>query len=409
MNRGWIWRGGALALTLALGVAAFRTGVQVSERDLSACGWLGHVYYAAGLFVLGGLDLGTPVGGPPWARSLLWVVYFLAPLITTSAVVEGVLRLARPNWTSWFRLRNHFVVVGAGRVGLLFLEALGRRRRPFVLVDPKQPGALALELRKRFGTIWIDADIRKRGTLISLRLQHATGVALMTGDDLVNLEAAAKIHQQQPSLPVLAHVADLDLRRQLTALGGKAQTFNAHRLAARFLFDGWLESHLAATELKDTVVIAGFGRFGQTILEELQEHHAATEIREVVVVDHHATRRLRDFRHTLGDHPLKCMALDGDIADPRTWDAVHERLSAAPVSPPFFLVGTDDDTLNLRVAMALRRREAAESRIVVRCFQATAFTESLSANFRIDILAIDMLIRDAISNRVSQWFPQSKR
>ena len=59
-------------------------GVEVSERDLTGEGLLGRLYYVLGLFVLGGLDLGTPMGGPAFGRVLLWFAYFGAPLITAS-------------------------------------------------------------------------------------------------------------------------------------------------------------------------------------------------------------------------------------------------------------------------------------------------------------------------------------
>ena len=56
----------------------------VSERDLADAGILTRAYYTLGLFFLGGLDLGTPVGGPEAARTVLWLAYFAAPLITGS-------------------------------------------------------------------------------------------------------------------------------------------------------------------------------------------------------------------------------------------------------------------------------------------------------------------------------------
>jgi hypothetical protein len=53
--------------------------------------------------------------------------------------------------------------------------------------------------------------------------------------------------------------------------------FNAYQLAASALVQQHLFSHYVQIVPKDVVEIAGFGLFGQTILEELQ-HYAQKEI-----------------------------------------------------------------------------------------------------------------------------------
>ncbi|MBZ0119290.1 MAG: hypothetical protein K8H88_20030, partial [Sandaracinaceae bacterium] len=104
----WILRGVLPVVALVLALIAFEAGVGLSQRTgLAQESFPTRVYYAVGLFVLGGLDLGLPAGGPPWARSILWVVYFLAPVITTGVVVEGALRLFRPRWLLRLGLDQH--------------------------------------------------------------------------------------------------------------------------------------------------------------------------------------------------------------------------------------------------------------------------------------------------------------
>jgi hypothetical protein len=50
--------------------------------------------------------------------------------------------------------------------------------------------------------------------------------------------------------------------------------------------------HFHRTEEKDVVILAGFGRFGQTILEELQLN-AHKDIASVGIIDVDADRRIR--------------------------------------------------------------------------------------------------------------------
>ena len=90
-----VWRSLALAGAFLAGWLGLLAGVEVTERDLTRAGVAEKAYYALGLFVLGGLDIGTPVGGPLYGRLLLWTAYFAAPLITASALVEAAVELAQ--------------------------------------------------------------------------------------------------------------------------------------------------------------------------------------------------------------------------------------------------------------------------------------------------------------------------
>ena len=98
LRRGWLWwRLLVLVVVVAIGVTGLTAGVELSERPgVPDSGLPAKVYYTLGLFVFGGLDLGVPRGGPLWGRVLLWVAYFAAPAITTSALLEGLLLMVRP-------------------------------------------------------------------------------------------------------------------------------------------------------------------------------------------------------------------------------------------------------------------------------------------------------------------------
>ena len=78
-NLGWRWI--AVGLIFGLGLTAFASGVSLTERpDVTAAPILERVYYILGLFVVGGLDLGTPVGGPTWAQAMKTDVGFACNL-----------------------------------------------------------------------------------------------------------------------------------------------------------------------------------------------------------------------------------------------------------------------------------------------------------------------------------------
>jgi hypothetical protein len=110
---GWRWPL-AFALFVA-GLVGLMSGVSVTERpEVVDAGVLTKAYYSLGLFVVGGLDLGTPTGGPWLGRMLLWLAYFGAPILTASAVIEAVVRVMTPQRWHLRRMKDHVVIVGTG-------------------------------------------------------------------------------------------------------------------------------------------------------------------------------------------------------------------------------------------------------------------------------------------------------
>ena len=92
------WRWAAAVILFLLAWSGLASGVLLTERPgVSSSDWLTKAYYSLGLFVVGGLDLGTPDGGPLWGRIALWIAYFGSPLLMASAVIEAVLRVVAPH------------------------------------------------------------------------------------------------------------------------------------------------------------------------------------------------------------------------------------------------------------------------------------------------------------------------
>ena len=423
---GLIWRISLAAVVTAVAILAFRMGVGVSQRPGVETGALAtQLYYALGLFVLGGLDLGVPRGGPPLANALLWGCYFVAPLLTLGAVVEGLLRVWNPRWWRLKGLRDHVVVVGMGQIGMLYVEAVRRvdAKRRLLVVDVLADHVNVIAAQARHGAHFLIGDIRNHFTRDALNLGRAAGVVLVTGSDLVNLEAATDILEEYPRLEdrIVAHVADAALERTVVTplAGGETgdggpphlsgrRLFNAHRIAADELVQRRLSIHFRETRLPDIVVLAGFGRFGQTILETLQDR-AAGEFSTVLILDRVAERKKRQFDVQVGaTAPYETVTLERDLSDPGTWDRADEIIREAGGDgsggrSAIFVLGTDDDLLNLRTAMALRRRDP-DAHIVVRCFNASSLTAQLSAEGRFDVFGVSSLLRDALSERHRTWF-----
>lgn len=403
--RALVWRGLAFALVYLIGFVGLSSGVEVSERALAGAGVAARAYYALGLFVLGGLDLGTPVAGPAFGRALLWAAYFLAPLITASALVETAVRLVSPLALRFRPLTRHVVLAGAGRLTLLYVRRLRERDRgrTIVVVEREPDRAFVGELRAVHRATVVKGDVTSDQVLRSLRLDRAHRVLLLTGDDFANLDAAARIMRLAPRLKgrIVAHLSNLGLMRETadSSVGRACEIFNGHESAARSLVRNHLLERFHATPDRDLVVLAGFGRFGQTVLHQLQEH-ARGSFGYVVIIDTEAASKARAFEDQPGfDGGYERLVADGDLLDPDIWQRVSEVARTRGQEPVVILASGNDGT-NLHAALMVRKRHPA-AYVIVRSFGASPFTAEVAEEAGIHAFDLAELVRSAMPEA---WF-----
>jgi voltage-gated potassium channel Kch len=343
---------------IIMGMLALQVGVGFSERPgVPEQGFFSHLYYTIGLFVLGGIDVGIPDGGPTWARRLLWLAYFAAPAITTASVIEGVLRAMAPARWRLRRLRGHIIVVGCGRTGRLYLRRMreSRPHKSVLMVDIRPDHPAVDEIREVYRAQFLSGDIRDQAVLDGLRLEYADRVFLFTGDDFANLDAAARIRDRVPALArrMVVHVANLHFFRVMektlekTPLAESCKLVNKYLLAAEELVRTDLSEYFSTTDGHDIVVLAGFGRFGQTVLHELQRI-AGDKFDRVVIIDVKAGEAAARFDQHVGFRDsYRRQIIEGDLRDPRVWKRVEGIEDAKPV----FIIGSGDDSTNLSTAL----------------------------------------------------------
>ena len=208
----WRWLA-ALGLYLA-GIVGFASGVELSQRQVHDEGLLTMAYYSLGLFVVGGLDLGTPVGGPLAGRALLWLAYFGAPIFTASAVIDATARLLlrRERW-HLSRLRDHVVVTGTGDLTISYLRVLRRHSPevPVIVVDVSAPAARVQEIEQSFGVSVVPGEITHEYLLGNLSLQRARNLQI-AADQLWQLLADQTPHLGRRG-PVRVEAAQLRAER----------------------------------------------------------------------------------------------------------------------------------------------------------------------------------------------------
>jgi len=356
------WKSWSAIILFACGFAGLAAGVEVSERPgMAEAGLMTKAYYALGLFVLGGLDLGTPINGPLYARILLWLAYFGAPIWTASAVFETILHALRPPVWRVRSVKNKIVIIGGGELTLGFLNkitASGNARKVIVIVDEEQhPHLDALRSYQGVRVFVVSGDQIHRIKHYPLHKAHK--FLLLSEKDDINFEVASLLLAQDPQLgsKIVYHVSNLRFLRVLgdTRVVQLCTTFNQYELAATQLARERLMKKFNDTEYRDTVVLAGFGRFGQSILEQL-ERHASGAFSRVAIVDREAEQQaLISDEQVVTERKYSRHTYEGDIDDPDTWQRLFREIVLGD-EEPVFVITTGDDQTNLRCAIWLRKR-----------------------------------------------------
>ncbi|MFT4519250.1 MAG: hypothetical protein ACI9JM_001641 [Halioglobus sp.] len=399
------WRTAGAVFFFLIAIAAFELGVSVSERpDVVGAGLATKAYYSLSLFVIGGVDLGTPQGGSQFGRVLLWMAYFGAPILAASTVLTALLRALNPQGWYLRRLRDHVVIVGDCDIALSTLKAIRKHNQkiPIVMVSGNNDQALLDEMRQNFGAIVATGDISHEYFLSRLHVSQAKKIFLLEDNSLRSYEAAAGLLKRLPSIGdrVIIHCASLRFMRAMenTPVAQRCEIFNTYHMAAAGLVSGYMLQQFQETASKDTVVLAGFGRFGQTILEELQRC-ALGEFDTVVIIDKDAHRRVLVADEQIeysGSYRRKIF--EGDISHPEVWDRVQQSVDISGDNTAFVL-GTGREEENLRMGLWLRQKHPG-AMVVSRTSEESLFANEVGEEHNITNVSITQLVEH---NLPAEW------
>jgi Trk K+ transport system NAD-binding subunit len=357
-------------------------------------------YYSLSLFVMGGVDLGAPIGGPLWGRTLVWISYFGSPILAAWTLIQAILHSFAPQSWQLRHLSDHVIVVSSTDLTLTYLRKL-RREHPrvkVVVVCKHCDASTAEEIRETYNAPVITGDITHRYFLEQLRPHLARRILLLGDHSMRNYEAASHILEMVPHIGrrLVIHCGRLRFLRAMsdTRVAQQCQTFNSYHLAAAGLVRHHLVRHFLATRRKDAVILAGFGRFGQTIVEQLQEK-ALDEMEAMVIIDNDVERRV-----LVADEQMKFAGnyrrelFEGDISHPEVWRRVWDTI-AVNSEDTVIVLGTGDEEENLRTALWLRKK-APRARIIARSSTRSRFADEVGSEHDIFTVSIADLVEENI-------------
>lgn len=383
-------------------IVSLEAGVTLSGAEGSQSrSLLVDAYYALSLFVVGGIDIGTPQEGPLWALALLWSAYFAAPILAVSTLLDLILGLFTQRRWRFRRLKDHVIIEGDDELTRAYLRHLREldSKRSVVVVSRRgfdvTPEA---QLRRKFDALTWEGDLIDAFTLEQLRAHSATKILLFSDDSLRNFETVKAMLDRWPELAgkIVMHADRLRFMRSMssTRVATAVTVFNGYQSAAENLVNTVAVPHVLQCDTKVAVVIAGFGRFGQTTLESLQ-NAVPDRLAAIILIEQDAERRLlvtREQIHISTDFELK--VLQGDISHPGVWETVSE-LWDTTCRNTVFILATDREEDNLRTSLWLRRRNA-EAMIFARLKRSSSFAEEVAEDHDIIALGLSQLIERAI-------------
>jgi Trk K+ transport system NAD-binding subunit len=207
----------------------------------------------------------------------------------TSRFAKSIQRISEP----------FYIICGYGETGSLLVNALDRKNIRAVVIEIQQSRVSELELEDfQYDIPALCADARLPDTLIKAGIQHpfCAGVAALTNDDHANLAIAISVKLISPSLMVLGRAENMDTTANMASFGtdhiinpytlfGDQLAMEVHALGI-YLLHEWLTG-VPGRLLQSPVcpptgkwVVCGYGRFGKSVVKNLQRAHITTVIVE---------------------------------------------------------------------------------------------------------------------------------
>ncbi len=202
----------------------FRWSLAIFTMLVLSGGWILHRFYHGGelglarachaVFLL--IFLESSLDFPDeW---YLQPLFFLLPIVGLGAIADSLVRLAyliftrKQNLPEWNRMlaslcRNHFVVVGVGKVGYQVIKQLLEMRETVVAIEMASGSPLLGELFDK-GVPVVQGNARSASVLEQAGVRRARSVIITTSDDLTNLDAAITARDLSATAKIVIRLFD---------------------------------------------------------------------------------------------------------------------------------------------------------------------------------------------------------
>jgi len=359
------WKYGLILIVLLTAFFAFLETDMVDHDQWRYCR---AMYYAVDLFIVGGVDIGLPSGGSDRILVILWICYFLAPLLTLSIVYQVIQERIFSHLSPWFK--RHTVICGLGRNGKLIYDLVKEnapRNHKIVLLEKDVHNPRSEMLNRSKTTWWLKDDFSQYAVLRKARVQYASKVYITTNQDLVNLNTMVLL-LSMPDLPrqmiCYSHVGNLPLQTLWRDTFLKEEKyhrvhlFNGYQSVTRRFYQHWIREKGAISPDGTLFMVLGYGQFGQMLFYHLASDHSRTSRDELVVVTRKLNIELKKQKYewALQQAAPNCHILptiEADILTPECWQRMAELIRNSGRTPIICLC-RDNDMENIGLAISMK-------------------------------------------------------
>jgi hypothetical protein len=264
---GFIW-----LVVIALGYIGFIKYFSATGETSSP----GDIFYRT-------LQLFTLESG--WVSPVGWelqLARFLAPAMAVYTALQALAIILREQF-KMFRMRflkDHTVICGLGRKGLLLCKGFLERGERVVVIEKNRSNS-RLGRCKKLGAIVLFGNATDPELLRRARIHKAKYVISVCGNDGTNAEVAVNARQlvwnrQGRALSCLIHIFDLQLRnllREREIMMGRPNAFrlgffNVFESGARVLLEEYPPFNKTGEDISSRphIVIVGVGRMGESLV-----------------------------------------------------------------------------------------------------------------------------------------------
>lgn len=168
------------------------------------------------------------------------------------------------------RMKQHYIICGAGDVGRIVAEEFGRLRVPFVMVDRDPARA---EFSKNGSIVFVTGDANEEPVLSEARIDSARGLVAALPDDLSNVFVVLTARQMNPALQIVAKATDESTASKLRKAGAN-RVITPDQIAGRRLASSVLRPQVV--NFLDVIVDSG-ADFSLRLEEYVVEEHSPLE------------------------------------------------------------------------------------------------------------------------------------
>jgi hypothetical protein len=340
-------------------------------------------YLTLQLFVLESGSVSGPVG---WQ---LQAARFLAPAVAAYTAIQA-LAIIFHEQLQLFRvrfLRDHIVICGLGRKGLLLCKGYREKGEQVVVIEQDEDNGLLGQCREQ-GAIVLIGNAANPGLLHKVRVHKAKRIISVCGNDGANAEVAVHTRElvwnrKGKALACLVHIFDLqlyNLLREREIMMGKLdafrlELFNVFESGAWVLLGEYPPFSKTGEDYisRPHIVVIGVGRMGESLVvnaaRNWRENNTSGERLRITLIDREAEKKKESLclRYSQLERICELVTRKMDVRDPEFERAEfllddHRRCDVTMI-----YVCLDDDSNALNAALTLRQRvRALEIPIVVR-------------------------------------------